>query len=201
VDYKGYELFDVLEPVGTSNLSNKNNINIIGKDYQRQNIHMNTEYLTVLDFTFECVSLEERFNLLQWFSTYKGAAGKFLMRSYKQDFMLAGNASAGDTSLSVKYTGDEDAFYYHEFLLYIEGHSKIYKVSGVNDNQDGNSTILHLTEGLTHDVKVNCPGIQICYLGRLENDTLTFDLDDINYSTATLKFMEVSSKEFAESLA
>jgi hypothetical protein len=155
----------------------------------------------MLDFTFECISIQERHHLLNWFISKKGAAEKFLMRSYKQDFVLTTNAYAGDSILKVKFTHDEPAFIYHEFLLYIEGHSKIYRVTYVTDDPNGNSTTLHLSESLTHDIPIHCADVQVCYLGRLTNDTLVFDMDDIKYSTTTLKFMEVSSKEFVESLA
>ena len=199
MDYNNYSLFDVLHPVEVVDLTYKGDFNLVGAPYQKQLIHTNYEYKANLKFSFECISLYDRYRLLEQFYTVRGGAYKFLIRSYKSDFILAENASAGDTTIKVKFSKESTIFNYHQFLLYIEGQNKIYKVVSI-DEPDPQYTVLHLDDSLQYSMSVKCADIEICYLGRWKNDTLYFEHDDIKYSMSSLEFEEVAHSEYEESL-
>ena len=194
MDYNGISMFGALTPVGSTNISFKADYSRIGKFYQKQQKHINIEHRANIKYTFECINTHERFELLSAFSRAYGSHDKFLMRSYKTDFILKEPAVTDDTSITVEFSKEYYQFQFHAFLIYIEGHSKIYKVIGVGEN-DPTKTVLYLDSGLSNNIEA-CKTIEICYLGRWDSDALSFDHDDILYSTTAIGFQEVSQAEF-----
>jgi len=192
--YHGYYLFDALRPVSSTDISFKADYSRIGKFYQKQQKHINIEHTATLKYNFECINTNERGDLLNHFNGVYGSHDKFLMRSYKTDFILKEPAVTDDTSITVEFSKEYYQFQFHAFLIYIEGHSKIYKVIGIGEN-DPTKTVLYLDSGLSNNIEA-CKTIEICYLGRWDSDALSFDHDDILYSTTAIGFQEVSQAEF-----
>ena len=200
--YSGYPVLDWVVPVESVNLTISNKYNIIGEVYQKRILHEQHKNYSVLDYKFTFDNRQARWEFAEFFKWCKGRHERFFIPSFKNDYKLLYPVAQGDYTLIVKKSYEVVAFNEHQQFIYLQGEPILFKIIEVTEGYDDvlhlPITIIRVNASFSRDLIPECDILQNCYFGRWDTDTLSFDLDDIYNSTASLKFREASKEEITE---
>ena len=200
--YEGFEVLDWVTPVDTVNLTIENKYNIIGDIHQQRLLNIQHGNYSKLRYKFSFDNRKERWAFAGFFKHCKGKHQRFFIPSFKNDYKLLYPVSKGEFILTVKKSYEVVAFTEHFQFIYLEGAAKLYKILAVSEGFDDvlgvPITTIRVNASFERDLEPECTILQNCYFGRWDTDTLTFDLDDIYNSTASMEFREASKEEIKE---
>lgn len=200
--YFGYEVLDWVVPVDSIDLTVKNKYNVIGEVYQKREVNIQHHNYSLLRYQFSFDNREQRWVFANFFKAMKGKNGRFFIPSFKNDYKLLYPVAQGEFLLTCKKSYEVVAFDEHQQFIYLEGEPRLYKIIEVTEGFDDNlglpTTIIKVNASFDRDLEPECTILQNCYFGRWNTDTLTFDMDDIYNSTASLEFREASKEEIDE---
>ena len=197
--YEGFPVLDWVVPIDSVNLSIQNKYNMIGEIYQKRELHIQYDNFSVLKYTFAFDNRKERWRFSNFFKSCLGKHKRFFIPSFKNDFKLLYPVPQGEFILVCKKNYETAAFIEHLQFIYLEGEPRLYKILEVTEGFDDTLglpiTTLRVNASFDRDLDPECTILQNCYFGRWGTDTLTYDLDDIYNSTASLEFREASKEE------
>ncbi len=200
--YAGYEVLDWVTAIDSVDLSVENKYNIIGDIYQQRRINIQHGNYSVLKYKFAFDNRKERWEFSNFFKFCKGKHQQFFIPSFKNDYKLVYPVPQGEFLLTIKKSYEIVAFNEHQQFLYLEGEPQLYKiveaVEGFDDQLGIPTTVIRVNASFSRDLIPECDILQNCYFGRWNTDTLTYDMDDIYNSTASLEFREASKEEIEE---
>jgi len=200
--YEGFEVLDWVEPIDTVNLTIQNKYNIIGDIYQKREMHIQHGNYSKLQYKFSFDNRQERWEFANFFKYCKGKHQRFFIPSFKNDYKLLYRVPKGEFELVCKKSYEVVAFTEHLQFIYLEGEPRLYKILEVTEGFDDvlgvPITTIRVNASFERDLEPECTILQNCYFGRWDTDTLTYELDDIYNSTASLPFREASKEEIAE---
>ena len=197
--YKGFDILNWVVPIDTASLEIDNKVNIIGDYHQNRAIHIQYGTHAKVKFNISLDGATARYNYKEFFKDKKGKHGRFFLPSFKKDYHLMEDITSGSFSVRVSRAEDFTALNTHPQFIYVQRTETVHRVDSVEESFDDTLgapiSILNLREAIPDSVPKDCGIIENCYFGRYGSDTLTFDLYDITYSTASLEFVEVSKEE------
>jgi hypothetical protein len=200
--YEGFDVLDWVTPIDSINLTVQNKYNIIGDIYQQREMNIQYGNYSLLRYKFAFDNRNQRWEFAEFFKKCKGKHVRFFIPSFKNDFKLLKTVPQGEYELVCKKSYEVRAFTEHLQFIYLEGEPQLFKILEVTEGFDdvlGEAiTIVRVNASFSRDLEPGCTILQNCYFGRWNTDTLTFDLDDITNSTATLDFREASKEEIEE---
>lgn len=195
--FYGYTLFPftVYDQV-TEDL--KKDYTIIGNSNQKQQIVSNSEPYKTFQVTLKQDNVQERVYLKNWFASVQGKVKPFMFNSRKAEFTVVQPLSAGSTSILVKKSYSTIAYSYVKKVLYfpsIQFATQVVSVGEVQDPELGACDELFLADPIAADAG-SCGDINFLYFCRLNTDTLTFELEDINFSSVRLPIYELYNDNY-----
>lgn len=197
--YEGFEVLDWVVPIDSINLSIENKYNIIGDIHQQRLLNVQYGNYSNLKYTFSFDTRAERWRFAGFFKYCLGKHQRFFIPSFKNDYKLLYPVPKGEFILTIKKSYEIVAFTEHLQFIYLEGEPRLYKILEVTEGFDDilgvPITTLRVNASFDRDLEPECTILQNCYFGRWDTDTLTFDMDDIYNSTASLPFREASKEE------
>jgi len=200
--FEGYEVLDWVTAVDSIDLSIENKYNIIGEVYQQREVNIQHGNYSVLKYKFSFDNKEERWNFSNFFKECKGKHKQFFIPSFKNDYKLLYPVTQGEVFITIKKSYEIVAFLEHQQFIYLEGEPQLFKIIEAYEEYDDQLhlpiTTLKLNASFSRDLVPECDILQNCYFGRWNTDTLTYDMDDIYNSTASLEFREASKEEIEE---
>jgi len=174
-------------------------LNSVGKSYNKQLTHYNELGRFQLKFQFFCKSHEERAVLRDFFYTMQGKYKAFWTRTFKHQFDVLETTPAGTRNVRVRPTNDSLVNgFVKETHIYIPKQDIAYEILAVSSGFDNNNrpyTELTLKDPLGGTLNP-CDTVERFLFGRFDTDTISFNFDDIRYSTTTLTFMEFVLEQY-----
>ena len=197
--YEGYPVLDWVVAIDSVDYTVQNKYNIIGELYQKREINIQHHNYSLLQYKFSFDNRQQRWEFADFFKWCKGKHERFFIPSFKNDFKLLYPVPQGEFLLTCKKSYEVVAFNEHQQFIYLEGEPRLYKIIEVSEGFDDTlgvaTTVIRVNASFERDLEPECTILQNCYFGRWNTDTLTFDMDDIYNSTASLEFREASKEE------
>lgn len=197
--YLGYPVLDWVVAIDSVDYTVQNKYNIIGELYQKREINIQHHNYSLLQYKFSFDNRQQRWEFANFFKWCKGKHKRFFIPSFKNDFKLLYPVPQGEFLLTCKKSYEVVAFLEHQQFIYLEGEPRLYRIVDVSEGFDDNlgiaTTAIRVNASFDRDLEPECTILQNCYFGRWNTDTLTFDMDDIYNSTASLEFREASKEE------
>jgi len=165
---------------------------ILGELYQKQEVFTISEPSKTFNIVTKQNNIEERLDLLSWFDSVKGKYKPFLFTSTKQDMAIIEGIN-GNYYIDILASYSTIAYSYINKIVYIPSINYIGQTISAESvgTQYGNSDRVFLSNPLTGSVTGLCSEVYFIYPVRLNNDTLTLELEDMRYSSAKLSLYEL----------
>jgi len=167
---------------------------IIGDIYQSRERYSPKRPNKTFQVTLTQDSVYDRLNLKTWFSSVKGKYKAFFFPSGISDFVLKEDINISSNKITVLKNFSSISHPFVQRLIYSESLGFVTGVSDVGTIVDEFGVEweeLYLTD--TFPGKSAACDIQMIYFCRLDTDTLTFELYDINFSSVKLSIKELSN--------
>ena len=198
--YRSYPVFpDSNLPDNEIQYSVISDLNAIGKSFNKELTHFNELGRFKMQMKFFCKSHQERAALRDFFYSVQGKYKPFWIRTFKHQFDLLETTSAGERTIRVRPTNDALVnSYIKETHIYVPKQDAAYEILAVSSGFDDNNnpyTELTLKDPLGGTLEP-CDTMERFLFGRFDTDTITFNFDDIRYSTTDLTFIEFVLEQY-----
>lgn len=180
----------------------KRDYKVLGGIHQKQQIYTTSEPFKSFQITLKQNSVQERVAVKAWFDSIKGKLKTFMLNSRKSEFSLAEPIVPGVTSIIVKKAYTNIAYSYVKKILFFPANSFACQVIDVGE-------YIHPTYGSCEELFLSDPipelpagtcEINFLYFCRLDTDTLTFSLEDINFSSVKFSLLELYNDNYLTNL-
>jgi hypothetical protein len=171
----------------------RNEYNIIGELYQNRVLNKLKKPGRTFKVTLKQDNVYDRLTVKYWFVSTRGKYKSFLFPSNASDFILKSLPEAGDLYITILKNFSTIAHEYTQRLIYIPELQFITPVYSVEPILEGGIEYekLVIPDAIPSDVG-SC-NIQLMFLCRLDTDTLSFELEDINFSSCDFTIKELSN--------
>jgi hypothetical protein len=165
-----------------------------GQIYQKQQIVTNAEPSKAFEIILKQDTVKDRVLVRNWFTSMQGKYHTFLFNARNNAFTLDATPTIGTSYISIKKSYATIVYSYVNKILYFPEINFISKIVSVEEYVNSNNEScekLNLMDTIPTKFNSSCPEINFLYYCRLNTDTLTFELEDINFSSVKLSLMEL----------
>ncbi len=187
--YKGFEIFN-FTPLRDLEKTHVLDYTIVGREEQKRKKFSFEKTKNSFSAEFLLASLEEIYQLREFFRRHKGKLKAFWLKSYKRDYTLVQSAVSGSTQLVVKKSYLEYTFPFKRHI-YIPSINFYAKIIGVSENTD--SQVLYIDTPLPSQLD-SSELIMDIYLVRFNTDALVFTFRASNIAYTKLSFVELQEE-------
>jgi len=181
--------FEVFEEISDStNLSYK----IIGEPHQNRKKYITSLPYKKFSVVLKQLDVYDRLDLKDFFYNLGGKSGTFWFSNRVTNYNVVAPIGASDTFFYIKQSFDLSVYEYITKYIYIEEISFISRIINIESAVVNNKPAFKVSVSTGFPVSItNCPLIQILSLCRFDSDTLTFELEDMNFSTVNMQLIEL----------
>jgi hypothetical protein len=168
---------------------------VAGEEFQKQYRISDKNPYKKFSVTLKQDDVYDRLALKSWFSTLKGKYKSFLFPSFIPELSIAEQPIGGENFLVIKNSFAAMALNQVTKILYLPDYNYFGVItsceSKVNETY-GTCDVIVLDTPLPDGLSTSsCLNAQFLYFCRLDTDTISFDLDDINKSSVKLNIIEL----------
>jgi hypothetical protein len=184
--------FVVYESVG-ENL--KANYQVLGEIYQKQKFVSDADPYKYFSVSLAQNTVAERVLLKNWFDSVSGKYKTFLFNARNNAFSFDAQPSSGDNFILIKKAYTSMTYGFVNKMLYIPNANFASQVLSVEEYVNGQGEPcekLYLYDVIPpFNSTETCREVNFLYYCRLDTDVLTFELEDVNFSTVKLSLVEL----------
>jgi hypothetical protein len=167
---------------------------INGQIYQKQQIVTNANPAKSFEVILKQNTVQDRVLVLNWFTSVQGKYRTFLFNARNNAFTFDDIPVSGTNYILIKKSYTATTYTFVNKILYfpeIGFASQVLSVEEYINSNNESCEKLNLVDIIPTSFTSSCPEVNFLYYCRLNTDTLTFDLDDINFSSVKLSLIEL----------
>lgn len=173
-------------------------VKLLGDFQQKQELYKKGHPYKKIEIILNQENVYDRVKLKAWFDSVKGKLKTFMLHSRKSEFSIAEPLTPGATSIIVKKAYTTIAYSYIKKVLFFPANSFATQVIDVGEYFHpihGSCDELFLSDPVPEVPAGNCE-VNFLYFCRLNTDSLTFTLKDIDFSSVKLQVLELYNDNY-----
>jgi hypothetical protein len=190
--YNGYKVWHK-EPARDISFSFTEPYKLLGSEFNKRAPYCLSKGTLSLTLEYDQLNVEERKEFIDLFKITKGKLNNFFLRTYICDLLVLETVPDTETTIVVRNTNLSRRYLSSVTgtYLYTPGAYRLPKIIDVVPSSYDPTREL-ITVDVSFGTTVNAGDyLEYVYFGRLDTDTLSFKMVDIDYSTSSFKFKTV----------